>query len=97
MSAVTADKTEKPIPDDLRLVTINENEKVYISKSSVEEWFMHDPQPVNDSVFKCSNCRLLTIHGGYEFKALSALSVNDEPPLVKRVYMCTNCGKFVSK
>lgn len=111
MSAVTADnantnsstnsKTETAptkAPPNSRLVTINDNEQVYISKSSVEAWWLDDPTSVNDSVFKCSGCQLLTIHQGYQFEAISDEVYGENAGRVtKRVYLCTNCAKFCSK
>lgn len=75
-------------------VTINDNEEVLVSGNAQENFFTEEPEPVNDSVFKCPGCTLLTIHQGFEFQALH---VDGGITHIRRLYMCTNCGKFATK
>lgn len=77
-----------------KTVTINENETVQVSEESKESYYATPPVAVNSSAFKCGGCNLLTVHQGYEF---TALHVQGEDYSKRRVYVCTNCGKFVSK
>lgn len=78
-----------------KTVTINENETVQVSAAWEDNYLFEDPDPVNDSAFKCGGCNLLTIHQGYGLVGLP--SDHSQDPVTKRIYMCTNCGKFVSK
>lgn len=77
-----------------KTVTINGEESVQVSEESKENYFIDDPDVVNDSVFKCPGCSLLTIHQGFEF---TAYHVDGGDTNKRRIYMCTNCAKFSSK
>lgn len=76
-------------------VSINDGEDVFVSPEFEENFYATTPTPVPDSVFKCNGCSLLSVHQGYEFICVHAEGA--EAANARRVYMCTNCGRFATK
>ena len=75
-------------------VTINEDEEVEVGDDTREAYFIDDVSPVGDSVFKCPDCKTGTVHEGHQF---TIVSVTEDVTKTKRIYCCTNCGKFSTK
>ncbi len=75
-------------------VLINGDEEVVIDARARNNYWLESVYPVPESAFNCSACRMTTIHDGYEMRALAGLAENN---ILKRVYLCTNCGAFRSK
>lgn len=84
------DARKKSGPVETKTVTINNDEQVIVDKRAEEYYYAADPTVVNDSALRCTKCGFVTIHSGYEFRVLNA--VTDEPEVIKRVYACSTCG-----
>lgn len=78
----------------MRKVTINEDEEVFVGEDTREDYYLHGFAQVADSVFKCADCKTGTIHQGIE---MSARNLDGTAILNRRIYLCTNCGKYSSK
>jgi hypothetical protein len=75
-------------------VTINDDEEVEVGDDTAENFWLDDPEPVNDAVFKCPACQTGTVHQGYEF---TVGNENTEQDSKKRVYLCSNCGRVSTR
>lgn len=79
------------------LRTINEDEEVMVSGDAEENYYFSAPEGVNDSVFKCPGCKMLTIHQGYQCVGHPVHNLAGGDQILRRIYLCTHCGKFSSK
>lgn len=75
-------------------VTINDNEQVDVSDNFEDNFYVVCTE-VNDAAFKCNTCQRVSVHSGYEFASVGAMT--DEPDKVRRIYGCAHCGKIIAK
>jgi len=70
-----------------------------VDKDSRQRFLMSPLSASLKTAFKCSGCQLLTVHVGSELTMFDALEVDGVKldKIVRRVYGCTNCGKFSTK
>lgn len=103
-STPTATTSAPTVPElevlpEVKTVVINDGEEVQVDSRSGSNYFLLDPHVINSSVFKCSNCKYVTVHDGFEVAGFptGTTPVTTESVKSKRLYLCTNCGKFSTK
>lgn len=67
-----------------------------VDEQSAQNYHFVEPSYTAPTAVKCSGCAMVTLHSGLNVMAATT-GIFSGPNVSRRMYLCTNCGKFSTR